>query len=142
MNGKARGFTLLEVLVATAIMAIAVTTLLTALSTSLRNASRTTTVDRTIMLARQKMDELLSDPRLPQNMQIEGGWDEVVTGGRKAGWRAQISNFEKPPNAPRGSQILERIDLEVWWDSAAGSPQTFRLQGYRAVKLGEGSIPE
>ena len=59
---------LLEVLVATAIMAIAVTTAVTALRTSLRNADRqwNSTGGR---LARRKMDELLAErlePALPR----------------------------------------------------------------------------
>ena len=70
MERKPQGFTLLEVLVATAIMAIAVTGLLTSLSTSLRNAARVTSVDRATLLARQKMDELLSEPKLPKSAEL------------------------------------------------------------------------
>ena len=53
-----RGFTLLEVMVATTIMAIAVVGLLSSLSASLRNAARLTDNDRSALLARRKMDEL------------------------------------------------------------------------------------
>jgi len=134
MERKPQGFTLLEVLVATAIMAIAVTGLLTSLSTSLRNAARVTSVDRATLLARQKMDELLSEPKLPKGTILEGGWDPSLTGGVKAGWRAQVTDFEKPPGAIPGSQVLERIELEVWWETN-GNRQTFRLEGYRPAKL-------
>ena len=58
-SGPRAGFTLLEVLVATTIMAIAVSGLLASLSTSLRVASRLTDYDRATLLAREKMDELL-----------------------------------------------------------------------------------
>lgn len=54
-----RGFTLLEVLVATLVMAIAVAGLMSAISGSLRNAARLTDHDRAALLGRQKMDELL-----------------------------------------------------------------------------------
>jgi len=53
------GFTLLEVLVATLVMAIAVAGLMSAISSSLRNAVRLTDHDRAVLLGRQKMDELL-----------------------------------------------------------------------------------
>src|SRR5437899_1817949 len=60
------GFTLLEVMVATTIMGIAVVTLLSALSTSVRNATRLTDYDRAVLLGRAQMDSLLADPALPQ----------------------------------------------------------------------------
>ena len=92
---KTRGFTLLEVLVATLIMAVAVTGLLSALSTSLRTASRLTDYDRAGLLARQKMDELLLANKLPKLAPFEGTWDPALTGGLKMGWRARVSPFEK-----------------------------------------------
>ncbi len=60
---KPRGFTLLEMLVATAIMGIAVVALLANISTSMQNASRLTDYDRAALLAKRKMDELLLDGR-------------------------------------------------------------------------------
>ena len=56
-----RGFTLLEVMVATLIMGIAVSGVLSGLAAAARNASRLTQYDRATLLARQKMDELLVD---------------------------------------------------------------------------------
>jgi general secretion pathway protein I len=129
-----RGFTLLEVLVATAIMAIAVTGLLTSLNTSLRNASRVTNVDRAALLARQKMDELLVAPKLPKNTVIEGGWDPALTGALPAGWRARLGDFEKPIGAGPGTEMLQRIDLEVWWDNN-GNHQSFQLIAYKIGKI-------
>ena len=65
-----RGFTLLEVLVATVIMAIAVSGVLAALSTSVRNATRLTDRDRASVFARRKMEELLVDKRLPRHLSL------------------------------------------------------------------------
>jgi len=130
-----RGFTLLEVLVATLIMAIAVTGLLSALTTSLRSAARITDYDRAALLARQKMDELLLAVRVPKQTIFEGTWDAAETGDMKTGWRARITPFEMPPGAGPGTPILERVELEIWW-MAGDQRRTFTLEGFRRGVLG------
>jgi prepilin-type N-terminal cleavage/methylation domain-containing protein len=126
-----RGFTLLEALVATALMAVAVTGVLTALSTSLRNAARLGDYDRGSLLARRKMTELMTEARLPRNVPLQGGFDRVVAAGLDdAGWRAVIRPFEHPPGAGPGTRILDRIELEVWW-VARGQRRSFTLEAYR-----------
>lgn len=129
-----RGFTLLEVLVATVLMAIAVAGLLSNLSTSLRNASRLTDHDRVAMLARRKMDELLLVPRLPKYQILEGAWDSSISGEMNGGWRAQLMPFERPPGAGAGSLALDRLELEVWW-MAGSQRRNFTLEGYRTAVL-------
>ena len=56
---KTAGFTLLEVLVATLIMGVAVSGLIVGLSNSVRNAGRLASYDRAAQLARSQMTELL-----------------------------------------------------------------------------------
>jgi type II secretion system protein I len=128
------GFTLLEMLVATLIMGIAVVGLLSNISASMRNASRLADYDRAAVLARQKMDELLLDRRLPLGMPLDGGFDRAITGGVEAGWRARVTPFESLPNAGPGSDVLERIELEIWWMSA-GKRRTLTLEGFRRSRL-------
>ena len=67
-----RGFTLLEILVATTIMGIAVVGILSSLSTSMRNAAHITDADRAAQLARNKMEELISDQNLPYQATLQG----------------------------------------------------------------------
>jgi general secretion pathway protein I len=129
-----KGFTLLEVLVATVLMAVAVAGLLSNLSTSLRNASRLTDHDRAAMLARRKMDELLLVPRLPKYQILEGVWDPTIAGEMKGGWRAQLTPFERAPNAGAGSLAIDRLELEVWWVSGI-ERRSFKLEGYRTDVL-------
>jgi general secretion pathway protein I len=131
---RQRGFTLLEMLVATAIMGIAVVGLMANLSASLRNAARLTDYDRAALLAHEKMDELLLDTRLPKLGTLQGDFDPALTGSAAAGWTARIAPFEVPPDAPPGSEILEQLELTVWWGSK-DRPRTLVLEAYRRGML-------
>ena len=125
-----RGFTLLEVLVATVVMAIAVTGLLSNLSTSMNNAARLTDYDRASLLARRQMDELLAAARLPRGVPLEGRIDPAAAGGLEAGWRAQVMPFEALPGAGPGAYLIERVQLEIWW-KVGGKTKRFALEGFR-----------
>jgi hypothetical protein len=65
---------------------------------------------------------------------IEGGWDPALTGAQPAGWRARLGDFEKPIGAGPGTEMLQRIDLEVWWDNN-GNHQSFQLIAYKIGKI-------
>ena len=111
------GFTLLEVLIATLIMALAVVGLLSALTTSMRNAAKLTDHDRMALLARTKMDEVLVDYNLPLEAEFDGAFDPAITGGEPAGYHVALGVFEAPPQAGPGSALLQRVTLHVWWKS-------------------------
>jgi len=127
---KERGFTLLEVLVATLIMGLAVAGLLSSISTSLRNAARVTDYDRVALVAHAQMDALLLNRRLPWLSVMEGSFDPALIGGREAGWRARVTPFEKGVVPGVGMAVLERIELEVWWMNGADR-RTFTLDAFR-----------
>ena len=127
---KQRGFTLLEVLVATVILAVAVTGLMSALSTSLGSAARLTDYDRAALLGRQKMDELIIASNLPKLTPIEGIWAPEVAGDLKAGWRARLSPFEMPSTAGPGTPYLERVELEIWWMNGE-KRRTLNIEAFR-----------
>jgi len=133
------GFTLLEVLVASVIMAVAIAGLLSNLTTSMRNAARLTEYDRAALLARHKMDELLVTPAIPGQMVIEGRFDPVQSGTVEAGWKARATIFEGPPNAGPGVEILERIELQIWWKQGE-KLRTFPLESYRKRILLSGEV--
>jgi general secretion pathway protein I len=130
-----RGFTLLEVLVATVIMGIAVAGLIAGLSQSVKNASRLTDYDRAAMLARTKMNDLLPDVNLPFDGAVEGQFDRDQSGGIPSGWRASLRPFDVPPRAQPGTVILQRVALEVWWQPASGTRRAIQLESYRRATI-------
>jgi general secretion pathway protein I len=132
---KQRGFTLLEVLVATVVMAIAVAGLMSAISGSLRNAARLTDHDRAALLGRQKMDELLIAAGLEKGVPFQGTWGPEVTGGVDMGWIARLTPFEFPRGTPGpGTPLIERVELEIWWMNGA-QRRSFRLEGFHRTAM-------
>ncbi len=129
------GFTLLEVLVATTIMGIAVVGLLSALSASMRNASRLISYDRAVMMARNKMDELLVDHRIPAGSVLNGNFDA------SSGWSARFTTFETLPGSPQNTNMLERVELQIWWMTPSGERRVFPLEGYRHNTIRPMPIP-
>jgi general secretion pathway protein I len=140
MKGE-RGFTLLEILVATAIMGIAVAGVMSGLAASARNASRITQYDRAAILARLRMDELLVDQSTPRNQFFGGQYQPFETGGVQAGWQARIVPFEAVgPQPVPGQPAVERIELEIWWMDGP-TRRTFALDGVRRGQIPMG-VPQ
>jgi len=129
------GFTLLEVLVATVIMGVAVTALISALSQSVKNADRLKAYDRASMLARARMNDLLLDPELPFDGSLEGTFPPDQSGGIPSGWKASLRPFDLPPNAGPGAVIIQEVALDVWWEPASGGRRDLRLQSYRSQRI-------
>lgn len=133
-----RGFTLLELIVATSILGVAVVGLMSGITGSTRNAARLRDSDRIVMAARERMNELLADYSLPRDTPVSAPFDSALMGGIEAGWQAQLSTAEKPPSGA-GQLALDRIHLEVWWNRN-GNRRAIELEGFRKRFLlkGEG----
>jgi hypothetical protein len=104
--------------------------LLSGIAGTTRNAARLREYDRAVQLARLRINELLVDQRLPRNIVVTGPFDPAQTGGLEAGWQARLSNFETSPVPAPGQMALDRIELEVWWNSG-NQRRTFTLDAYR-----------
>jgi general secretion pathway protein I len=122
------GFTLLEVIVATAIMATAIIGLSSLVTQSLSNAAQVREYDRAAMLARTQMNELIALDHPPLGQEMRGEIDD------RTAWRATIEPWEVSAGAAPGSSFLARIALEVSWKSA-GETKKIELEGYRRVRI-------
>jgi len=123
------GFTLLEVLVASTIMAMAVGTIFAALSTSLRTAAHITERDQAAMQAQRILEELLADTTLPRGQQIQGHVNAAQT-GIDADWRAQVTPFEVSPSG----WVVDRVAVEIVWHEG-NRPGALQLDGYRTARI-------
>jgi len=150
------GFTLLEVMVATTIMAIAVTALLGGLTQSLHNAARVQERERVTALAKQQMNEILLEPVLPHARELQGEWLPAMLGpGLRGGWRARVSPLMlvqpmmpmapvmpftrvRPELAPAPSPgpVLDHIEFEAWWSADDGrTRRTLTLEAFKRGTL-------
>lgn len=120
------GFTLLEMIVATALMGIAVVGLMALISQSTSGAVRVAQYDRAAMLARSQMNDLLTREPLPMG-RLQGDYD------RDSGWEAQIAPYETPQTEVFGQSVFARIQLTVWW-KADGQRKSFELEGFRRTR--------
>jgi general secretion pathway protein I len=129
VSGK-RGFTLLEMMVASTVMAIAIVGLMGTISGATRNAARLRDYDRATQLARLRMNELLADESLTAGQAPSGNFDANITGGLTVAWEAHLTTIEMPPSPTTGQPCLQRIELQISWISD-GRPRTFTLDAYR-----------
>jgi general secretion pathway protein I len=130
---RKRGFTLLEMIVATVIMSIAVVGMLSGLAGATRNAARLRDYDRVAQLAQMRMNDLMVDPTFRPDAALSGTFDPSITGGLEAGWTARALIFEQAPPAhpvSPGETVLDRIVLDVWWMSGS-TRKTFSMETVR-----------
>lgn len=140
------GFTLLEVLVATLIMAIAVTGLVANMARSSRNAAALRDYDRVSILAKRKMDELLINRQMLRFVPLRGEWSALEAGGVPVRWQAVVTPFEFTPNPGANQYVLDRVELTIAWMQGARE-RTYSVEGYRraaitaedAARLGTGA---
>jgi general secretion pathway protein I len=124
-----RGFTLIEVMVASAVLGIAATALFSLLSRSLSNIRTVEDLHHYQLAGQDVMNRVLLLSTLPPGGRFEGTLEPADTR-----WSVTVhpwipENFEeKPPNA------VVKIDVEVFWPGRAGE-RSVRLETVRAASL-------
>jgi general secretion pathway protein I len=134
-NRQQAGFTLLEVIVATLIMALAVGSLVQALTQSARNTGRVVDHDRAALLARRKMDELLAMSAFPVGRPFGGQFDSQQV-GTTAGWSALATMPNLANGVGPGMPVMQRIQLKIWWMEGAVRKE-IEVGGYRRAQMNE-----
>jgi len=118
------GFTLLEILVALAILATAVTIIFQLFSAGLRNIAVSEDVVSAAVRAEAKMREVLSNEEL-----IENSWTESTTDGYTFAVNITEALQEKTDSLP--VQVLQ-IDLAITWTKNS-KERSLRLKTYKTV---------
>ena len=127
---RRQGFSLIEMIVAMAIMATAIIGLLTLTSVSLSNAAVIREYDRAAMLARSKMSELLEVHPLPLGQMMAGAFDDSTR------WQARAEPFDVLPPVAIGRRMLVRVDLTVHWVERERE-KFVQIEGYRTLRIRE-----
>ena len=131
-SNSQKGFTLLEVLVATIILAVAVSALMANLSTSTANLFKVNDIDRLTFLSKRKMDELIAVQNIQRMVILEGVLEADAKDKPIAGFKAQIIPFG--PVSQSSNERLERVRLETWLQSGSRR-RTLLLESFRLVKM-------
>ncbi len=102
-SGSEKGFTLLEVMIAVAVLAIALTSLFGSQSASVRLATESRFYIQAPLLARKQLAELTLTEEF---ISSEGDFEDDFAGFR---WELQVEEvfFEE-------SEILEKLDQQFW----------------------------
>ncbi len=124
------GFSLLEMIVATTVLSLAIVGLLGLIRASLANAVRVREYDRAAMLARSTMTELLATDPLPVPARLSGRYDD------NSGWEARTTPAEMPIMPRIGGVMVAQVNLTVWWNSE-GRRKTAVFDGFRRIRIGQ-----
>lgn len=109
-----RGFTLLEVLVAMALIGIGFATAFVALSGARRLSEKVAAHEVAMQIARAKLDEIL---HAKGNTLIDdiGGNKELIYAGQSFGYQVKIRPVAVPLAGSTDDPLVEDVGIEVFW---------------------------
>ena len=128
---RGQGFTLIEVVVAIAILGIGLTIMMELFSGGLRLGRTSVEYTKAVDFARMKMEELLIQPSFEEGI-TEGKWDGMFH------WRAEIKRMDI---LPPGKDVdfkppvdLFHFSVNVLWSSGA-KERTIGFESYKTLKI-------
>ena len=127
MPRNAKGFTLIETLVATMILAIGVVTILQLFSGGLRSVAISDSYTRAIFHAREKMNEILLADSLAEGT-VEGIFDDGYQ------WRADINKIEDDTENVVVPVVQFSVFLSVEWSQGIRK-KAYELNSITIAKL-------
>ncbi len=132
--GNKKGFTLLEVMIAIAILGVAFTVILQLFAQGLDSATRSGEYSRAVLYAREKMEELIAMDNLTEGEE-SGEFDDVYR------WHSEIKPAElkdedrededKKGSQPLPMEILE-LSVRVSWLSD-GKDKSFEVNTLKSL---------
>jgi general secretion pathway protein I len=130
---KTRGFTLIEVVVAMAILGVALTVIIELFSGGLRLARTSAEYTRAVNYARIKMEEIAVQQTMEEGIQ-EGEFDHTFR------WQVETKKVDVLP-IEKGIDFMPptelfQVKVNVLWKSGSRERST-RLETYRTIKLEE-----
>jgi general secretion pathway protein I len=129
--GKNRGFTLMEVLVALAIMGIGLTVILELFSGGLRLGRISEEYSKAMNYARIKMEEVTLQDHIEEGTE-EGEFDGTFR------WQVEIEKvemlpIEKTPDFKPPAELF-KVKIDVLWKSGT-KERSARIESFKTIKL-------
>jgi prepilin-type N-terminal cleavage/methylation domain-containing protein len=117
MSRRARGFTLLEIAVALAILGIGMVACIQAFGGGLRLVDRAVRQDRAVQYARAKMDRLIENARKDKG-------SEDLGDGYRVSWLVRDADasdgVELPETDDLEDVVLRYLEVDVTWQDGVG----------------------
>ncbi len=131
-----RGFTLLEVMVAMAILGMAVVSCLEIFSSALRMETRASRMSRVVLHARAAMDALLFEPEVKDHEETrttqEGFETHILVRHAGSGEGVEHRDLDL-----QSENALRYLRVEVRWKDAGGEGKPFVLESLRMAPENE-----
>jgi len=129
MKGRAGGFTLIEVVIATAILGIAATALFSLISRSLSNVRKVEDLHHYQLAGEELMNRVLMLSSLPPGGKIQGDLPQI-----NARWIVELTPWIPGKLENNPPEAVMKVDVHVVWAGRSGQRE-IQLETVKAATL-------